>query len=98
MTVRIEYPPGGPGVPPHRHPGGPCFGYVLEGEMGRRRASAERLGKAFTILRAKGCSQPVAGVEARQCPTWLPGACSTSVQSPTTRRPPSATGQHRNEP
>ena len=33
MTVRIEYPPGDPGVPPHRHPGGPCFGYILEGEM-----------------------------------------------------------------
>ena len=33
MTVRIEYPPGDPGLPPHRHPGGPCFGYVLEGEM-----------------------------------------------------------------
>jgi Cupin domain len=33
MTVRIEYPPGDPGIPPHRHPGGPCFGYILEGEM-----------------------------------------------------------------
>jgi quercetin dioxygenase-like cupin family protein len=33
MTVVIEYPPGHPGVPPHRHPGGPAFGYVLEGEM-----------------------------------------------------------------
>lgn len=33
MTVTIEYPPGDPGFPPHRHPGGPCFGYVLEGEM-----------------------------------------------------------------
>ena len=33
MTVRIDYPPGDPGLPPHRHPGGPCFGYVLEGEM-----------------------------------------------------------------
>ena len=33
MTVRIDYPPGDPGIPPHRHPGGPCFGYVLEGEM-----------------------------------------------------------------
>jgi quercetin dioxygenase-like cupin family protein len=33
MTVLIEYPPGDPGLPPHRHPGGPCFGYVLGGEM-----------------------------------------------------------------
>jgi len=33
MTIVIEYPPGDPGAPPHRHPGGPAFGYVLEGEM-----------------------------------------------------------------
>lgn len=33
MTVMIEWPPGDPGAPPHRHPGGPAFGYVLEGEM-----------------------------------------------------------------
>ncbi|MBZ4018305.1 cupin domain-containing protein [Streptomyces purpurogeneiscleroticus] len=32
MTVQIEYPPGDPGAPPHRH-SGPAFGYVLEGEM-----------------------------------------------------------------
>jgi quercetin dioxygenase-like cupin family protein len=32
MTVLIEYPPGDPGAPPHRHPG-PAFGYVIEGEM-----------------------------------------------------------------
>ncbi|MFD0855364.1 cupin domain-containing protein [Actinomadura adrarensis] len=32
MTVVIEYPPGDPGAPPHRHPG-PAFGLVLEGEM-----------------------------------------------------------------
>lgn len=32
MTVVIEYPPGDPGAPPHRH-AGPAFGYVLEGEM-----------------------------------------------------------------
>lgn len=30
MTVVIEYPPGDPGAPPHRH-SGPAFGYVLEG-------------------------------------------------------------------
>jgi quercetin dioxygenase-like cupin family protein len=33
MTITIEYPPGDPGAPPHRHPYGPAFGYVLEGEM-----------------------------------------------------------------
>lgn len=33
MTVVIEWGPGDPGAPPHRHPSGPCFGYVLEGEM-----------------------------------------------------------------
>ena len=33
MTVIVEYPPGDPGAPPHRHPGGPAFGYVVDGEM-----------------------------------------------------------------
>ncbi|KAA0100717.1 cupin domain-containing protein [Mycolicibacterium sp. P1-18] len=33
MTVVIEWPAGSPGAPPHRHPGGPAFGYVIEGEM-----------------------------------------------------------------
>jgi quercetin dioxygenase-like cupin family protein len=33
MTIVVDYPPGDPGVPPHRHPGGPAFGYVVEGEM-----------------------------------------------------------------
>ena len=32
MTIRVEFPPGDPGTPPHRHVG-PAFGYVLEGEM-----------------------------------------------------------------
>ncbi|MEU4191953.1 cupin domain-containing protein [Kribbella sp. NPDC026611] len=32
MTVVIEYPPGDPGAPPHRH-SGPAFGYVVSGEM-----------------------------------------------------------------
>ena len=31
-TVVVEFPPGNPGFPPHRHPG-PAFGYVLDGEM-----------------------------------------------------------------
>lgn len=33
MTTIIEWPAGSPGAPPHRHPAGPAFGYVLEGEM-----------------------------------------------------------------
>jgi quercetin dioxygenase-like cupin family protein len=33
MTAIVAWPPGSPGAPPHRHPGGPAFGYVLEGEM-----------------------------------------------------------------
>ena len=33
MTAIIEWPAGSPGAPPHRHPAGPAFGYVLEGEM-----------------------------------------------------------------
>ncbi|WP_235733380.1 cupin domain-containing protein [Mycolicibacterium neoaurum] len=33
MTVIIEYPPGSAGAPPHKHPGGPAFGYVLDGEV-----------------------------------------------------------------
>ena len=33
MTVVIAWPPGFGGAPPHRHLGGPVFGYVLEGEM-----------------------------------------------------------------
>ncbi|AKS35524.1 cupin domain-containing protein [Mycolicibacterium goodii] len=32
MTIFVEFPPGDPGTPPHRH-SGPAFGYVLEGEM-----------------------------------------------------------------
>lgn len=30
MTVLVEFPPGDPGTPPHRH-SGPAFGYMLEG-------------------------------------------------------------------
>jgi len=32
MTIVVEYPPGNPGIPPHKH-SGPVFGYVIEGEM-----------------------------------------------------------------
>ena len=33
MTILVQFPPGDPGTPPHRHPSGPAFGYMLEGEM-----------------------------------------------------------------
>jgi quercetin dioxygenase-like cupin family protein len=33
MTVVVAWPPGFEGAPPHRHLGGPVFGYVIEGEM-----------------------------------------------------------------
>ena len=32
MTILVTLPPGSDGSPPHRHTG-PCFGYVLEGEL-----------------------------------------------------------------
>ncbi|ROP47824.1 quercetin dioxygenase-like cupin family protein [Streptomyces sp. PanSC9] len=32
MTILVEWPPGDPGTPPHRH-SGPCFGYVIEGAV-----------------------------------------------------------------
>jgi quercetin dioxygenase-like cupin family protein len=32
MTALVEFPPGDPGSPPHRH-SGPVVGYMLEGEM-----------------------------------------------------------------
>jgi quercetin dioxygenase-like cupin family protein len=46
MTVVVEYPPGSPGAPPHRHTG-PAFGYVLEGEM-----RFELEGEPMRVLRA----------------------------------------------
>jgi quercetin dioxygenase-like cupin family protein len=33
MSIVVEFGPGSGGAPPHRHPHGPAFGYVLEGEM-----------------------------------------------------------------
>jgi quercetin dioxygenase-like cupin family protein len=33
LTVLVNHPPGAPGYPPHRLPGGPGFGYMLDGEM-----------------------------------------------------------------
>ena len=49
-TIVIEYPPGHPGSPPHRH-SGPIFGYVLEGEMvfeiEGERARVVRTGETF---------------------------------------------------
>jgi quercetin dioxygenase-like cupin family protein len=47
MTVVVTYPPGSGGAPPHRHPGGPAFGYVLEGEL-----LFEIEGEAPRVLRA----------------------------------------------
>jgi quercetin dioxygenase-like cupin family protein len=32
MTIHVEWQPGDPGTPPHRHPG-PAFGYVIEGAV-----------------------------------------------------------------
>lgn len=32
-TVLISHPPGAPGYPPHRLPGGPGFGYMIDGEL-----------------------------------------------------------------
>jgi quercetin dioxygenase-like cupin family protein len=47
MTVVVHYPPGDPGAPPHRHPSGPAFGYVIEGEM-----LFELEGEAPRVIRA----------------------------------------------
>ncbi|OBH48304.1 cupin [Mycobacterium mantenii] len=46
-TVLINHPPGAPGYPPHRLPGGPGFGYMIEGEM-----LFEIEGEAPRVLRA----------------------------------------------
>ncbi len=32
MTILVDWPPGRPGLPPHRH-SGPSFGYVMEGAL-----------------------------------------------------------------
>lgn len=47
MTVVINHPPGSPGYPPHRVPGGPGFGYMIDGEM-----LFEIEGEAPRVLRA----------------------------------------------
>jgi quercetin dioxygenase-like cupin family protein len=47
MTVVVEFGPGSAGAPPHRHPYGPAFGYVLEGEM-----LFELEGEAPRVIRA----------------------------------------------
>ncbi|OBI15361.1 cupin [Mycobacterium sp. E2327] len=46
-TVLINHPPGAPGYPPHRLPGGPGFGYMISGEM-----LFELEGSAPRVLRA----------------------------------------------
>ena len=47
MSVLINHPPGAPGYPPHRLPGGPGFGYMIDGEM-----LFEIEGEAPRVLRA----------------------------------------------
>src|SRR5260370_21593104 len=47
MTVLINHPPGAPGYPPHRLPGGPGFGYMIDGEM-----LFELEGEAPRVIRA----------------------------------------------
>jgi quercetin dioxygenase-like cupin family protein len=47
LTVLINHPPGAPGYPPHRLPGGPGFGYMIDGEM-----LFEIEGEAPRVLRA----------------------------------------------
>ncbi|MFZ1162125.1 cupin domain-containing protein [Mycobacterium sp.] len=47
MTVLINLPPGAVGYPPHRLPGGPGFGYMIDGEM-----LFELEGEAPRVLRA----------------------------------------------
>ena len=47
LTVLINHPPGAPGYPPHRLPGGPGFGYMIDGEM-----LFELEGEAPRVLRA----------------------------------------------
>ena len=46
-TVLINHPPGSSGYPPHRLPGAPGFGYMIEGEM-----LFELEGEAPRVLRA----------------------------------------------
>jgi quercetin dioxygenase-like cupin family protein len=47
VTVLINHPSGAPGCPPHRLPGGPGFGYMIDGEM-----LFEIEGEAPRVLRA----------------------------------------------
>ena len=47
LTVLVTHPPGAPGYPPHRLPGGPAFGYMIDGEM-----LFEREGEAPRVVRA----------------------------------------------
>jgi quercetin dioxygenase-like cupin family protein len=47
ITVLINHPPGAAGYPPHRLPGGPGFGYMIDGEM-----LFELEGEAPRVLRA----------------------------------------------
>ena len=70
MTVLVEFPPGDPGTPPHRH-SGPAFGYMLEGEMlFELEGEPERVIKAGeTFLGAGRRCHPLPG---RKQPDGLP--------------------------
>jgi quercetin dioxygenase-like cupin family protein len=55
MTVLINHPPGAPGYPPHRHPGGPAFSYTIDGEMlFELEGEAPRVPRAGDALREPG--------------------------------------------
>lgn len=54
-TIVVEFPPGDPGTPPHRHPG-PAFGFLIEGEM-----LFKLEGKAPYVVRAGKASREWGG-------------------------------------
>ncbi|GHH94106.1 cupin [Streptomyces capillispiralis] len=45
MTIEVEWEPGDPGTPPHRH-SGPAFGYVVEGAVLELEGEPERVVEA----------------------------------------------------
>lgn len=74
MTVTVDYPPGCPGIAPHRH-GRPVFGYVLEGEMlFELEGEAPRVikaGEAFWELGETSSTTPTpTTAPTRRCASW----------------------------
>ena len=69
MTVVIEFPPGSAGAPPHRHPSGPAFGYVLEGEMLFELEGEPRLHERFPLRARNGARAPACRLPARPSPS-----------------------------